>query len=122
MVAFNTFYQFFVLITFKNQLAHVYWRRWYENNGRLIFTRIFRYSLDSFVLAQIVIIAYLFVGRYDRYGAACIPLPIVTFIIKIIGTRWFNAVCTLCVVRCFVRLTHLGFPSSWTRLTKPKLT
>lgn len=73
-IAFNMFYQFFVLLVFKNQFAHVYWRRWYEGNGRFIFRRLYRYSLDAFLIAQIVAIALLWVNKKFSLGGACIPL------------------------------------------------
>ncbi|KAK4058594.1 hypothetical protein OIO90_000038 [Microbotryomycetes sp. JL221] len=90
VIAFNFFYQLLVLTVFKNQFAHVYWRRWYENNGRLVFRRTFRYSLDMFIMAHVIVVAFLFVAKRFRLGGACIPLIPVTVFIKIVGTRWFD--------------------------------
>ncbi|KAM0792556.1 hypothetical protein ACM66B_005221 [Microbotryomycetes sp. NB124-2] len=90
VIAFNFFYQLMVLTVFKNQFAHVYWRRWYENNGRFVFRRTYRYSLDMFTMAHVIIVAFLFVAKRFRLGGACIPLIPITVFIKVIGTRWFD--------------------------------
>lgn len=74
VIAFNFFYQLMELVVFKNQFAHVYWRRNYENNGRLVFRRTFRYSLDMFTMAQVVAVALLWVLKQFKLGGACIPL------------------------------------------------
>ncbi|SCZ98412.1 BZ3500_MvSof-1268-A1-R1_Chr7-1g09128 [Microbotryum saponariae] len=115
VIAFNMFYQLFEMIVFKSQVSdhrlgriiptiyteliadplsqvsHVYWRRWYENGGRYIYRRLFRYSLDVFLVAQTIIMAFMFVTRKPKYGGAVIPLLPVTVIVKLIGTRWFDA-------------------------------
>ncbi|SCV71005.1 BQ2448_3767 [Microbotryum intermedium] len=91
VIAFNMFYQLFEMLVFKSQVSHVYWRRWYENGGRFIYRRLFRYSLDVFLVAQTIIMAFMFVTRKPRYGGAVIPLLPITVIVKLIGTRWFDA-------------------------------
>ncbi|KAI5481744.1 DUF221 domain contaning protein [Pseudohyphozyma bogoriensis] len=85
VIPFNMAYFAFALT-----LAHVYYRRWFELNGMTVFTRVFRYSLDSLVLAQVVIVAFLWVLKYFRLGGACIPLIPITVFYKIIGTRYFR--------------------------------
>lgn len=108
VIAFNLVYFTFALVLFKNQVstspclssllvlilsiqfAHVYYRRWFENGGRLIYRRIFRYSLDTFVLAQVVAVALLQVLKMRVLSGACIPLIPLTVFVKIIGTRWFD--------------------------------
>ncbi|KAK4053145.1 hypothetical protein OIV83_001880 [Microbotryomycetes sp. JL201] len=90
VIAFNFFYQLMVLTVFKNQFAHVYWRRWYENNGRFVFRRTYRYSLDMFTMGHVIIVAFLFVAKRFRLGGACIPLIPITVFIKVVGTRWFD--------------------------------
>lgn len=62
------------LLSFKNQFAHTYYRRWYENNGRFIYRRCFRYSLDAFIVSQVVAVALLWVLKFFKLGGACIPL------------------------------------------------
>lgn len=83
VIPFNFVYFCFAVTVFKNQIAHVYWRRNYESNGRHIYTRAFRYSLDALILGQIVSVAFLEVLKLYGLGAACIPLIPVTAFVKV---------------------------------------
>ena len=109
VIPFNFAFFAFALVTFKNQFAHIFYRRWFELNGGVTYRRAFRYSLDSFIFAQIVALAFLFVVRRPKLGASVIPLVPVTAFVKVrfrssvwseilrlgslqlIGTRWFDA-------------------------------
>ncbi|KAM0746818.1 hypothetical protein T439DRAFT_329510 [Meredithblackwellia eburnea MCA 4105] len=90
VLPFNLLYQSMSITVFKSQFAHVYFRRWYEGEGRAIYRRIFRYSLDSLLVAQSVVMAFFWVSKKFKLGGAIIPLLPVTVFIKIIGTRWFD--------------------------------
>ncbi|KAK4703506.1 calcium permeable stress-gated cation channel, partial [Phenoliferia sp. Uapishka_3] len=90
ILPFTLVYQGFCLSVFKNQFAHVYWRRWYEGQGRLVFRRLFRYSLDTFMVAQVVGLALFEVLKFFKLGGAIIPLIPITAFVKLIGTRWFD--------------------------------
>lgn len=70
----------------------MYWRRWYENNGRLVYRRCFRYSLDVFIIGQVVALALFEVLKLFKLGGAVIPLIPLTAFIKLVGTRWFDKV------------------------------
>lgn len=83
VLPFNFAYCGFALVTFKNQFAHIYYRRWFELNGRLTYRRAFRYSLDSFIFAQIIALAFLFVVRKPKLGSSVIPLVPVTAFVKV---------------------------------------
>lgn len=74
IIAFSWIYFSFAVLTMKQQFAHVYYRRNFELDGRMIFRRVFRYSLDICVLAQLVDVAFFWVLKRFAYGGACIPL------------------------------------------------
>ena len=50
-----------------------------------------RYSLDLNIVAQVVAFVFLQVFGAHKLGIAVIPLVPVTFAVKIISTRWFDA-------------------------------
>ncbi|GAA5983145.1 hypothetical protein JCM5350_007895 [Sporobolomyces pararoseus] len=90
VVAFNFAYFAVAYTVFKNQFAHVYYRRHFEGGGRTIFRRIFRYSLDMAIFSQFVAVAFFWVLKKFSLGGACIPLIPITVLLKLIGTRYFD--------------------------------
>ncbi|KAG0666664.1 hypothetical protein C6P46_004330 [Rhodotorula mucilaginosa] len=90
VIAFAFLYFGISLIVFKQQFAHVYYRRNFESGGRQVFRRIFRYSLDIAVLSQVVSVGFFWTLKRFGYGGACIPLIPITVFCKLIGTRWFD--------------------------------
>lgn len=81
VLPFNLAYFAFALVVFKNQFAHVYWRRNYELNGRLICRRVSRYSLDVVICADVILLAYFLVSQQYGLGYALIPvIPIAVFV------------------------------------------
>ncbi|KAJ8295574.1 putative membrane protein [Rhodotorula toruloides] len=90
IVPFSFIYFSFAVLTMKQQFAHVYYRRNFELGGRMIFRRVFRYSLDIAVLSQLVAVAFFWVLKRFAYGGACIPLIPITIAFKILGTRYFD--------------------------------
>jgi hypothetical protein len=91
VIPFAFIYFLFALTIFKNQFANVYFRRFYEGNGRMIFIRVLRYSLDALVVSQVVVIAFLWVLKHSSLGGACIPLVILTVSTKLAITRYYVA-------------------------------
>ncbi|GAA5842731.1 hypothetical protein JCM11251_002335 [Rhodosporidiobolus azoricus] len=91
VLAFGWIYFSIAVIVFKQQFAHVYYRRHFENGGRLVFRRVFRYSLDICVLMEFVFVAFFAVVKRFPLMGAIIPLLPITVAIKIIGTRWFDS-------------------------------
>uniref|UniRef100_A0A0K3CLP7 DUF221-domain-containing protein n=2 Tax=Rhodotorula toruloides TaxID=5286 RepID=A0A0K3CLP7_RHOTO len=90
IIPFSFIYFSFAVLTMKQQFAHVYYRRNFELGGRMIFRRVFRYSLDIAVLSQLVAVAFFWVLKRFAYGGACIPLIPITIAFKILGTRYFD--------------------------------
>ncbi|GAA5927178.1 hypothetical protein JCM10213_005601 [Rhodosporidiobolus nylandii] len=90
VVAFGFIYFCLAVIVFKQQFGHVYWRRHFEGGGRVVFRRIFRYSLDICILSEVVYVAFFFTLKRISLGAACIPLIPLTVAVKILGTRYFD--------------------------------
>lgn len=74
MIAFAFLYFGIILLVFKQQFAHVYYRRNFESGGRQVFRRFFRYSLDIAVLSQVVAVAFFWTLSRFGLGGACIPL------------------------------------------------
>ncbi|PVG01499.1 hypothetical protein CPB86DRAFT_699009 [Serendipita vermifera] len=56
VIPFALIYFSFALAVHKNQLMRVY-SKWYDQNGSVIIIRIFRYTLDGFIFAEIVFLA-----------------------------------------------------------------
>ncbi|GAA5890334.1 hypothetical protein JCM6882_008798 [Rhodosporidiobolus microsporus] len=90
VIAFGWIYFCIAVIVFKQQFAHVYYRRHFENGGRLVYRRVFRYSLDMCVLSEFVFVAFFAVVKRFSLMGAIIPLLPITVATKIIGTRWFD--------------------------------
>ncbi|GAA6026880.1 hypothetical protein JCM8097_005929 [Rhodosporidiobolus ruineniae] len=90
VIAFGFLYFVLSVLVMKQQFSHVYYRRQFEGGGRIVFRRVFRYSLDIAILAEVVYVAFFFVGKHYADGAACIPLIPLTVLTKLIGTRWFD--------------------------------
>ncbi|GAA6006475.1 hypothetical protein JCM11491_004976 [Sporobolomyces phaffii] len=90
VIAFNFAYFAVAYTVFKNQFAHVYYRRHYEGGGRTIYRRIFRYSLDMTIFSQFVLVAFFWVLKRFSLGGACIPLIPITVLLKLVGTRYFD--------------------------------
>ncbi|BGP22946.1 DUF221 domain contaning protein [Rhodotorula toruloides] len=90
IIPFSFIYFSFAVLTMKQQFAHVYYRRNFELGGRMIFRRVFRYSLDIAVLSQLVAVAFFWVLKRFACGGACIPLIPITIAFKILGTRYFD--------------------------------
>ncbi|KAH7104750.1 hypothetical protein BKA62DRAFT_819926 [Auriculariales sp. MPI-PUGE-AT-0066] len=87
-------------VVFKNQFLHVYARRLYEGNGKMLAIRILRYSCDGLGLSQIVFLAYNLVrdnpdGNSEESDKAraglCGVLLGLTMIGKIVGTKVFRS-------------------------------
>lgn len=83
VIPFNFAYFGLSLVVFTNQFSHVFWRRWYELQGRVIFRRAFRYSLDMFILAQFIALSFFEVSQQYGIGAGVIPLIPLTAIFKV---------------------------------------
>ncbi|GAA5931546.1 uncharacterized protein JCM15063_001498 [Sporobolomyces koalae] len=90
VIAFNFAYFAVSFTVFKNQFAHVYYRRHFEGGGRTIYRRIFRYSLDMAIFSQFVLVAFFWVLKKFSLGGACIPLIPITVLLKLVGTRYFD--------------------------------
>ncbi|GAA5822842.1 hypothetical protein JCM10212_001470 [Sporobolomyces blumeae] len=90
VIAFNFAYFAVSFTVFKNQFAHVYYRRNFEGGGRVIYRRIFRASLDMAIFSQFVLVAFFWVLKKFSLGGACIPLIPITVLIKLIGSRYFD--------------------------------
>lgn len=97
-----------VLMETFTQFARLYWRVYYEQYGRLFYTRLMRFSLDALVLGQVVNMSLFFVLKDGKNGGACAvsfvspvddyrilswifqALIPITIIIKLILTRWYD--------------------------------
>ncbi|GAA5989147.1 hypothetical protein JCM10908_001183 [Rhodotorula pacifica] len=90
VIAFAFLYFGISLLVFKQQFAHVYYRRNFESGGRQIFRRVYRYSLDIAILSQVVSVGFFWTLKRFGYGGACIPLIPITVFCKLVGTRWFD--------------------------------
>ncbi|GAA5865963.1 hypothetical protein JCM8547_002898 [Rhodosporidiobolus lusitaniae] len=90
VIPFGFVYFSLAVIVFKQQWAHVYYRRHFEGGGRLIFIRFFKYSLDILILSEIISVAFFWVLKRFSLGGAVIPLIPLTVATKVIGARWFD--------------------------------
>ncbi|GAA5970112.1 hypothetical protein JCM11641_000274 [Rhodosporidiobolus odoratus] len=90
VIAFGFIYFTLAVLVFKQQFAHVYYRRHFEGGGRVVFRRVFRYSLDIAVLAELIYVSFFWVLKRFSLGGAVIPLIPLTVATKIIGSRWFD--------------------------------
>ncbi|KAH8922184.1 hypothetical protein BT69DRAFT_1243474 [Atractiella rhizophila] len=91
VIPFALLYFLFAVVVFKNQFGRIYYRRWYEGNGKMIYVRLLRYSLDGLFFAQLIIVALMFFLKLGRYGGACIPTLVLTVAFKLSATRVFKA-------------------------------
>ncbi|GAA93771.1 uncharacterized protein L969DRAFT_92310 [Mixia osmundae IAM 14324] len=87
VIAFIFVYFSVTCIVVKNQLCHVYWRRYYEGQGRVVLKRVLRYSCDGLFLAQFVLMAFFWTLKKGRLGGAIIPLLVITVVFKLVWTR-----------------------------------
>lgn len=81
-------------IVFKKNFAYTYFRRFNEKEGVIYFIRLFRFSLDGLLVAQIVILIFFSVtkqvGVYIGLTAVLLPINVA---VKLLGTRLWNSQC-----------------------------
>lgn len=89
----NDLYAFMLFsIVFKKDLAYVYVSRFHENQGEIFFKRMLRFSLDAFVVAQIVLAIFFAVTKVRAvYLAMTILLIPFTVVVKLVGTRLWQS-------------------------------
>lgn len=58
----------FALVVFKRSFRQYYWVRNYQLDGKLIYNRFMRFSLDALMTGQVVVVALLWVSKQYKYG------------------------------------------------------
>ncbi|QRV88635.1 tranport-associated late exocytosis protein [Ceratobasidium sp. AG-Ba] len=87
VIPFALIYYSVANVVFRNQLLHVYARRFYEGNGKMITIRVLRYSMDGLALAHVVFLAFNLLN-YNRARAGISGTLLgITIILKIWATR-----------------------------------
>ncbi|PWN50853.1 hypothetical protein IE53DRAFT_368546 [Violaceomyces palustris] len=94
VIPFALVYTSVALVVFKKNFAYHYYRRFNEKEGVIYFTRILRFSLDSLLTMQIVLLIFFSVtdqgSVYIGMTAVLIPL---TVLLKILATRLWKSQC-----------------------------
>ncbi|KAG9124864.1 hypothetical protein FRC07_009950 [Ceratobasidium sp. 392] len=91
VIPFALIYYSVANVVFRNQLLHVYARRFYEGNGKMITIRVLRYSMDGLALSHVVFMAFNLL-KYDRARAGISGTMFgLTIILKIWATRVFKS-------------------------------
>ncbi|KAN0061715.1 hypothetical protein ACQY0O_005707 [Thecaphora frezii] len=94
ILPFALIYMAVALVVFKKNFAYHYYRRFNEMQGVVYYTRILRYSIDSLLVMQAVLLIFFSVTHqgsvYIGMTAVLIPL---TVIIKLLATRLWKSQC-----------------------------
>ncbi|KAF8596736.1 hypothetical protein BDV93DRAFT_610707 [Ceratobasidium sp. AG-I] len=91
VIPFGLIYYSVANVVFRNQLLHVYARRFYEGNGKMLTIRIMRYSMDGLVLSHVVFLAFSLLNYSRARAGISGTLLGVTLLLKILATREFRA-------------------------------
>lgn len=94
MIPFALVYLSVALVVFKKNFAYHYYRRFNEMEGVVYFTRMLRFTLDSIIVMQAVLLIFFSVIQegavYIGMTAVLIPLTVIT---KVIATRLWKSQC-----------------------------
>lgn len=94
VIPFALVYLSLAFVVFKKNFAYHYYRRFNEMEGVVYYTRLLRYSLDTVVVMQAVLLIFFSIIRqrsvYIGMTAVLIPL---TVIAKLIATRLWKSQC-----------------------------
>ncbi|KAG8795439.1 hypothetical protein FRC12_014602 [Ceratobasidium sp. 428] len=91
VIPFALIYYSVANVVFRNQLLHVYARRFYEGNGKMITIRVLRYSMDGLALSHVVFMAFNLLNYNKARAGISGTMLGVTIILKIWATRVFKS-------------------------------
>ncbi|KAG8682198.1 hypothetical protein FRC08_015129, partial [Ceratobasidium sp. 394] len=91
VIPFALIYYSVANVVFRNQLLHVYARRFYEGNGKVITVRVLRYSLDGLALSHVVFLAFNLLNYNKARAGISGTMLGVTLILKIWATRVYKS-------------------------------
>ncbi|UZJ54928.1 hypothetical protein CBS101457_004248 [Exobasidium rhododendri] len=94
IIPFGLVYLVVAFVVFKKNFAFTYFRRFNEKEGVVYYIRLFRFSLDGLLVAQIVILIFFSVTKqvavYIGMTAVLIPINVS---VKLLGTRLWKSQC-----------------------------
>ncbi|KAG8746196.1 hypothetical protein FRC10_005712 [Ceratobasidium sp. 414] len=91
VIPFALIYYSVANVVFRNQLLHVYARRFYEGNGKVITVRVLRYSMDGLALSHVVFLAFNLLNYNKARAGISGAMLGVTVISKMWATRAFKS-------------------------------
>lgn len=92
IIPFGLLYLFIAMIVFKKNFAFIYYRRFNEKEGVIYFIRLFRFTLDGLITAQVVILIFFAVTDQQKaYIALTALLLPMTVAFKILGTKLWKS-------------------------------
>ncbi|PWN32848.1 uncharacterized protein FA14DRAFT_110789, partial [Meira miltonrushii] len=94
VIPFALVYSWVALTVFKKNFAYQYFRRFNEKEGVIYYIRLFRFTLDGLLIAQVVLLIFFSVTKQEAaYIALTAVLLPINVGVKLLGTRLWKSQC-----------------------------